>query len=414
MANRRALVVIGILLLGLLGWGVYELLTHYERDYLEVRSGASAEARRNPLLAAQRFLERLGIPTESVSGRDRLLNPPPESGLLLVTHLGPSLPAEREQALVDWIHSGGHLVTTPPREWDERAQTRGNRLLDRYGARLLPRPEPDDKELELPQPLRDQHRSSEQVLVTLSHPDSDEPLQVAFAEHRLLADTAGTAHWSVPGDGGLHVLQKRIGSGRLTVLSDTDFLTNEHIGEHDHAWLLALLARNEPKVWLLYSSNMPSLLRLLWDFAPGLVVALALLAALWVWSLALRTGPLLQREERVRRSLLEHLEAAARYAWKTDRAQGMLQRTRSAIEHEWVRRHPQLATLDGKGRSAWLAEHSGLAPRAVERALCGPVSGERDLMRSSAVQQKLMAGLAPGSGGDDTRPDKGRPAPEEV
>ena len=70
-------------------------------------------------------------------------------------------------------------------------------------------------------------------------------------------------------------------------------MTNSHIGRHDHALFLALLA-DPPgggKVWLLYDSGMPLLGVLLWRPAPWAIVSSLGLLALYLWHLGGRLGP---------------------------------------------------------------------------------------------------------------------------
>ena len=121
-AERRALslVIAGVALIaatGLTAW----FFANFERQTLEVPVGASMEARRNPFLAAERFLARLGIPVESVAGRDLLRQFPPTSDTLVVNGLGPLNP-ERQEALRAWIEGGGHLVV----EAKETSEDGGN------------------------------------------------------------------------------------------------------------------------------------------------------------------------------------------------------------------------------------------------------------------------------------------------
>ena len=103
MRSRVLLSLLFLLLLSLLGWGVVWFLDNYEQRSREIRSDVSPLARRNPLLAAEWFLDRLGIPSDSLSGRDHLLNPPSQPGLLLVNRLGGSLPPARQKALQEWV-----------------------------------------------------------------------------------------------------------------------------------------------------------------------------------------------------------------------------------------------------------------------------------------------------------------------
>jgi hypothetical protein len=89
--NKRVGIAVAVLLMGLMGWGVYWLVANHERHYREIRVGVSAEARRNPFLAAERFLRGVGLESESVPSREYLLRPPETTGVLLVNRLSPNL-----------------------------------------------------------------------------------------------------------------------------------------------------------------------------------------------------------------------------------------------------------------------------------------------------------------------------------
>ncbi len=398
-----------VLLAGLVGWGVYWFLSNYERQYREVRVGVSPEARRNPFLAAERFLRQLGLDAESVAGREYLLRPPAETGVLLVNRLSPDLSPDHEEALLAWMEGGGHLIVTAHREWDEDGERAGNPLLERYGVRLriqLPSEEPEaSQEGEDGKDSEDSKDECEPCdPLTVAFPGHRDGVRVAFQNGRWLEETTDLADWAVEREDGAHLLQFRIGQGRLTVLSDHQYLVNDHIGEQDHALFLALLTEGERRVWLLYSSRMPSLFTLLWRAAPYLMLSVLVLAGLWLWSQTLRTGPLLRRETRVRRNLLEHLDAAANYAWQTDRAGGMFQTSQKVLEQGWRRRHPGLDRLEQTQRCEKIAELAGIAGPAVEAALYGRVEKEQAFIRASAVQQELLTGISLVRSADATAP----------
>lgn len=387
MRSRLLLSLLLLLLLSLLGWGVGWLLDNYEQRSREIRADVSPLARRNPLLAAEWFLDRLGIPSDSLSGRDHLLNPPSQPGLLLVNRLGGSLPPARQQALREWVAGGGHLVIAPEGEWDESSASSGNTLLDSLGVQPVVLEEDKD-----PQAVEVATDSSASPL-RFRMPGSEQVLSVNFSSRRILLDSHRRADWWVEGERGAHLLQFRIGAGRVTVLSDHDFFSNERIGEQDHALFLALLAQDQTRAWLLYSSNMPSLMQLLWRHAPGLMIALICLLLLLVWRLTRRIGPLLPDRREVRRNLLEHLSAVGRYIWRNDHADSAFRRTQEALEQAWRRRHPVLQTMRRSARCEWIGQHAGISGKAVEGALYGVLSGERSLIQLSAIQQRLAACL---------------------
>ena len=178
MRVKTRMLVLGVLLAGLSGWGVHWFLTHHERHSKDIRTGVSPQARRNPFLAAEHFLSRLGIDSKSISGRDQLLNPPREPGLLLVNNLGPSLPPEREEDLLNWVRQGGHLVVTPGQVWDEEKETVGNHLLDAFGVHLISLEVEDEGEE--PTGVEENRQSGAKTAVSIELPGYRQPLQIAF------------------------------------------------------------------------------------------------------------------------------------------------------------------------------------------------------------------------------------------
>jgi len=379
MANRLylALLLCLLLLLGLFG-GVW-FVQNFERQSEEVRAGFSPAARRNPWLAAERFLQRLDIQTESLSGRESLLAPPEQTGVLLVRDLGPGLAPPRQQRLLDWVASGGHLVLALQRIPDK--DELNHPLLEWLGVSLQ-RLDPAD-EVEATEP------------VPVMLPGAVDPIQVAFDPQISLYLDEASADWQVPAATGYHLLRFKHGAGTITLLSDNRFLSNHEIDEQDHALMLARLVGDAPRAWLLYSSQMPSLLELIWKQAPYLALStlLALLSLLWWFTR--RSGPLLAQGRTPRRDLLEHLQAAAEFLWQQDRPAALQMQTRRQVEKRWLRAHPRLARLQPKARCAWLGERTGLDPTAIEQALYGEQNEERGLIRASATLQRLNLALHP-------------------
>lgn len=379
MANRVFLGFLLLLLLALSLLGGFWFAQHFERHSEQVRSGFSDAARRNPWLAAERFLQRLGMQVDSLSGREYLLAPPLESGVLLVRDLGPSLPPERQERLLEWVAAGSHLVVALARV--PAADEPNHALLERFGVSL--------HEVE----LSDRADSADSVAVQL--PGAGESILVAFDPARSLHLNEMSADWQVPVAAGYHLLRFRHGSGTITLLSDNRFLSNREIDAQDHALLLARLVNGAPRGWLLYSSQMPSLLELSWQHAPYLLVSGCLVLLVLLWRLTQHSGPLLTQTNPTRRDLLEHLQAAAEFLWQQDRASGLQGTTRRQAEKRWLRSHPLLGRLDQDARCEWLAERTGLTPQAIKQALYTEQIDERGLIQASAILQRLNAALHP-------------------
>lgn len=382
MANRFFLGFLLLLLLAFLTWGGIWFMQNFERIEEEIRSGYSAEARRNPLLAAERFLQRLDRQAVSLSGRDRLKQSPIEPGLLLVKDLGPSLSSPQEQELLAWVAEGNHLIASLasiPGE-DEA----NNHLLETLGVRL--------EALYLEQ----EEEEEEDNPVELNLPGADEAIQIDFEPDRVMDYEGEDFLWQVSTEQGFHLLSFAWGSGVITLLSDSHFLTNGQIEQWDHALLLDHLTQDAPKIWLLYSSQMPSLLVLAWRFSPELMLSACLLLLLCSWWMTYRSGPTLMQGSLPRRNLLEHLEAAAEFLWQQDRAASLLEGSRRQLLQSWTVSHPLLERMDQDARCHWLAERTGLSSRAIHQALEGEFQPhERSLIETSLTQQRLFAALLP-------------------
>ncbi|MEN8166017.1 MAG: DUF4350 domain-containing protein [Pseudomonadota bacterium] len=374
MGNR---LFAGLLLLlsALLVWGGYWFTQNFERHSEEIRSGFSTQARRNPLLAAERYLQRLGLDVESLSGRQYLSSPPAKPGVLLVKDLGPSLPLEREARLLAWAESGGHLIASVGRlpATDEP----GNHLLETLGISLVEL-NPDE---------------SESPPLELVMPGGQQAIRVGFDRSRGLRYEGEDAHWQVPATEGYHLLNFPWGRGAITLLSDNRFLNNSRIDEHDHALFLARLVSGEGRAWLLYSSQMPSLSTLLWRNAPYLVISGGVLVLVLLWWLTYRSGPVLDQVNPQRRDLLEHLQAASEFVWGQDRSQALRQRTREQVERLWLQRHPRLGRMERSARIEWLAARTGLKSQAVQEGVYGEDNEAWMLIETSATLQRLLAVL---------------------
>lgn len=381
MANRLFIGFLLLMLLALLGWGGVWFLQNFERQTEESRSGYSAAARRNPLLAAERFLQRLGKQVESLSGRGHLKAPPERAGVMLVKDLGPSLPLAQEELLLEWVARGNHLIASLSYLPDEdEAQ---NHLLQRLEVRLVA------------QELGEQ--PNEPVPLEFQVPGDAEVMQVDFADTRALLTDREDMLLGITANQGFHLLTLAWGQGRITLLSDNGFLHNTEIERNDHALFLAALMDGYERGWLLYSSQMPSLLTLAWRFAPHLFVSSLLLLGMLIWWLTLRSGPILLQANPLRRNLLEHLQAAGEFNWRRDRAAGLLERCRKQLESRWLLKHPLLNGMNRQQRCRWLAERTGLAITAIEAALYAEQPHTGGLIKTSVIQQRLLAALHPDS-----------------
>ena len=256
---RTLFYAVSLVLIGVLS---YWLLSKYETYEEVVRAGFSSEARGNPMLAAERFLRRLGHEVESRPGHLLLRHPPPRMDVMIVNRIGIPLTEDRRKGLTAWLKQGGQLIVGASNPWDEdEPEPQG--FLEEFGVRL--------RELNYAEWLAAVPEGKDVELMAINFADHDEPVEVAFAYRPYLEDLGEAARAAVVGEHGYKLLQFDVGHGLLTVTSDLDFLTNRHIGENDHArYLSILLGDPDGKIWLLFDTAMPSLHQVLWRNAPEL------------------------------------------------------------------------------------------------------------------------------------------------
>lgn len=379
MDNRLAVpIAVVILLLALAALIGSWISNNYERENYTRRSEMSSAARRNPLLAAERFLSRLGLETESRSGRKYLNEPPPGEGLLLVKDLGAPLPPARVNALLDWVEVGGLLVASPGLLQNDEAS---HLIMDMFGVTYV---------------RGVGNEAEEPVSITLPG-EEDRPLRIDFDADAWFEVESSEEYWQAPPGDTPNLLIFHWGEGQIVFLSDSDFLSNLRIGEEDHAVLLAELAADQPRAWLLYSTQMPSLWALLWRWAPYHLIGLMLLGVFLLWHFGRPAGPRLCTETGQRRDLLEHLRAAAEYSWRLDPKRGSLEVARRQVEKRWLASHPQLQRLEPRARCEWLAERTGMNMESIEQALYQGQDEGGQLIKTTAILQRLLAALHPQS-----------------
>ena len=384
--------LLGLLVLVLLLIVFFET---FEQATVEIEAGFSGEARANPYLASTRMLERLGLQTRGVKNLYELDELPPADGTVFLPVPRGALGQRRVERLREWVEDGGHLLVVgrPGRQCREAPHR--DPLLDPLGVKTE---SPCDKKTSLfgesdeaesegekdPSDTTDDTdgpavlgglgtRNDAPGSVTL--PGRDTPLQVNDEPGiwgRELTGPEGKALWAVPGRKGQRILQYRVGTGLLTVLSSSAFMTNPQVGQHDHAelvWRLFTWDGRQGPLFLVHGHQMPSLISLVFSHGWAVVLSLGLLLVLWLWSRAARFGPVRPLPLPARRSLLEHVEASGRLLWRHGHGVALLEAARGAVLKRAVRRIPQWQRLSEAERHERLAVLCNLRVAEVSQVL---------------------------------------------
>ena len=367
-----------ILLAGLVGLFLY----NFELVEEEQRSGYSAEAKRNPLLAAQRFLNKQGYTVQNIRGLDNLK---PGSGDAIFISYSRELEQQANREwLLEWIKQGGHLVLELQSGNDMDGVSKNTPFLDTLGVKPVHR-----------NVLFDDFVAEEKDLQIFR---DREHLKARFLpQHSLDLDEDGEAEpvLFISDGNGPHIVEFPFGRGVYTVVSEFDLWKNHNIGELDHAALLAHLLgdhagqASSTTLWLVMRKLRPSLLTLLWNNAWQFVIALLTALALGLWYLSNRFGPGLQLDDAQRRSLMEHIEAIGQFEWRMDKAEHLLSAVRREVQLELERRFPELPHKARDETTSWLAEKLKIPEQDIITALHSPCESQTAFTQCIKILQSI-------------------------
>ncbi len=347
-----------------------------------VQVPASGAARSNPYYAAERYLEALEVKTETS------WSPPtdPKQNLGLLFFFAPKrhpLP-RRDQALLNWVEQGGHLVV------------------------VARQPEPGESYVEDPLTEPFGIRASEGAKTkVVTNPaggsgDRDPQLELEFLGDYWLADSGGSDEgercWEYSVLGQLRAVGFQRGKGLVTILSEASFWKTDHLRQAEHARFLQQVARlrTDPnaappkRAIIVRGDSPPSLLSLLWNVAWPLILTLVIWLVLWLYTRTRRFGPILAAPNLDRRRLGEHLEAAGRFLWRHRAQASLIEPVREALLDRVRRRRPDWVHLPRDAQVEALAEQAEVHPREVEDALYGSPPRSPDRFTRSVTLLEIL------------------------
>lgn len=394
MSRRAAIITLVILaLLAALG---YWIAQHVEKREIKIPIGLHGEAKRNPLLAAQRYLTHLGLAVERLEDGRRMQTAPAENDALIITSDRQTLGQARTQALLQWVKRGGRLiVTVPPLPIKFKGETRApspprDPLLTALGLGLARASDAANDKVESGQEnvegdaAKDTEANDDDVgtcparenYTEVSLPSANAVLRAGFNQYEVLTGAKNTDTVARHA-GGVALVSRALGRGRVIVLTDIGIFQFRAIGELDHALLLWYLVKGAGKVWVVTDNDMPPIALWLWRHAKESVTAVFLFLILWTWSRSVRFGPLVREPAPTRRRILEHIEAAGRFLWLYQKQERLLKSVRAALTATAARRHPAWVGMSEEEKIGHLASLSGWDADALRHLLHAAITHRR-------------------------------------
>lgn len=322
--------VVGFVIFGIAAF-IYAIFDKFsEQEYfVEDYKGMTGAARTNPLLALQRLLEKRDIPVETIDNIDRFQLPSTRDVIISQTSSHYLTEAKRQQ-LLRWVRQGGHLIIKS----NDRADDVFLALFATKQTASLPMP------------------------VTFTTHGTEALTGQMETRRYINTDDLpyGMDYWPLKRNSKSAVaLDGAWGRGHLTIVTSLSFWHSKYIADQQNLSIaLKLLEQhNRGKVWIQAQSTMPSLWQLLYTYCWPILLALAVLLVLYLWSRSLRLGPIHTEQRQHRHSLLEHLTAAAKFTWRAGNRHQLLVATLQDTLQATRRSHPDTEHLSDDGVINW-------------------------------------------------------------
>jgi len=367
--TRQSWIMLGISL-ALIAGAAGLFFTLFEKKETTRNFGYSPEARQNDLLAARRFLKRMGIPTENMTTPSPASKLPSTSDVILLATKRLTVDKRTQDILLEWVRNGGHLILTARSEtvtdgfldfFDHfnEIESEGDLFLETLGIQTIKQNVNSEE--------RENYDGS-----GVAFPASDDFVWVDF-NLELRLQTQQERFHSLAGDqDGDFVINGRFGNGNVTVMSDRRVLHNRKIGTNDHArFLLELvnLGGYPAKVWLISEDDMPGLYAWLWKHAHEAVLSSILLLILTLLTVTHRFGPILDITPPTRRRLLEHIQASGWFLWRHRHYEQLLTGMQNNLKHEMAIKHPGIQEMGSSAAAARLAGFVDMTVKEIQQAL---------------------------------------------
>jgi hypothetical protein len=358
---KNSNIIISFITISIVSLTAYWFYNNFNYITETVEIGYQGEARKNPVLAAEVFLERMGASVEShylekdyALSWDFFVNVLNRDDILILRRNKLGLTDYQIELLLDWVKAGGHLIMD--------SQQNDDALLTKFRITLS--------------------KNNGEVAETspIAFYWQGYPLEVAFNQEFYFKAFYDPIN-KISNKNGTFALFYYFSQGYVTILSDLAFIENNKIGEYDHAQFLWHLVTSElaaKRVFFLQKNpiiddndknQFPSLWSLLWTNMSSVIISALLLLLFWLWATSHRFGSLLPEPPRSRRRLLEHIEASGQFLWKQDQAVRLLTTERKALLKRIESVHPDWIQLSRKKLSQELAQISDLSVNEIEMAL---------------------------------------------
>lgn len=430
---------------------------YFTEEYQKtIWTGDSKQAKLNPYLAAQRFLEDRGLRVSS-SNEQIDFSTIPTNDLVFMSKVDSMLVSQTQvDAALDWVSRGGYLLVGvtqeiaghasilkefdikpqykdveiaqafldddgEPMSLSQRMEETNKKIEERRSAEQQRDSESLDKQkevLEKPVELNENDTLEAQIVDLLNDDyahefyrmpisDDGQGLYLAALDRIVLShplvygdfeaehsDNYEMVAW-VDDEHGERLLQFAYGDGTFTALSSTEYWTNTYIGLGDHAYFLSYMFPDDSTLHLIYNVSAPSIAFLLNKYFAEAIWAALVLLCLWLWNRGLRVQKMIDVVEGQRRSFSEHLAASAKYLVANKQFHVLIKPIQEDIEKQMRPYHPEFSQLNQHSQAAVLAQRTQLPEPSLSDWLgyCQKVENQQQLIAALKIGNAIRKKL---------------------
>jgi hypothetical protein len=361
---KRSHLVIGAFVLALLvaaGWLLFPKL--FRKVTEEIPLPPTGEAAYNPLYGLKLALLAHGEKVSAWPNLPSAVNQLGTHDTLVLYDRPEALSQPQAQRLVQWVNAGGYLLMPGP-----ASGVSPGPLAGALGLRGV---EPAPAEANKPNLPWDQYAGCDRMLAGAASRPAKDDEGVWLCDPRFRPLLPGFTLSGGDDKRGWRFARRQLGAGLVTVVQ-LDYLDNEGLRDPAaRALAFQLLAPGlgRGRMQLVYSADVPSLLRLLVEYAWMVLVPVLLALLTWLAFRSQRFGPLQPAPEPRRRALLEHVRAAGEFAWTRQRMAALHAAVLRLFRQRLQRRSPEIFALSGAAQEQALADATSMPLTRVREAL---------------------------------------------
>jgi len=361
---KRSHWFIGAFVLALLvaaGWLLFPKLFRQVTE--DVPLPPTGEAAYNPLYGLKLALLAHGEKVSAWPNLPSAVNQLQPHDTLVLYDRPEAMSQPQAQRLLAWVNAGGFLLMPGP-----ASGVSPGPLAGALGLRGVEPPRADANKPALPW---DQYAGCDRMLADTASRSPKDDEGVWLCDPRFRPLLPGFVLSGGDDKRGWRFARRRLGDGMVTVVQ-LDYLDNEGLRDPAaRALAFQLLAPGlgRGRMQLVYSADVPSLLRLLVDYAWMVLLPLLLALSAWLAFRGQRFGPLQPAPEPRRRALLEHVRAAGEFAWARQRMAALHAAVLRLFRQRLQRRAPEIFALSGAAQEQALADATSMPLARVREAL---------------------------------------------